>query len=81
MADANWEAMLVILMIRDYVIAQVAALLADNSAQPDQAQRHLMRRNQGLLKFVEQDYKGTIHSCSFTMTGPGSCICAATPAS
>ena len=42
---------------------QVAALLADNGAQPNQAQRHLMQQNQGLLRFVEQDYKGT--TCPF----------------
>ena len=32
--------------------------MAEGGLQPSQAQKELMLRNQGLLKFVEQDYKG-----------------------
>ncbi len=37
---------------------QVVSLVAEGSLQPSQAQKELMLRNQGLLKFVEQDYIG-----------------------
>ena len=37
---------------------QVASLLSGSDSQTTQAQKLLMLRNQGLLKFVEQDYKG-----------------------
>ncbi len=77
MAQADWQALLVSLGVRYYVDAQVAALLADNGAQPNQAQRHLMQRNQGLLNFVEQDYRGTIRPCCFSMIGAGARIGAA----
>lgn len=59
MAQADGQAVLVIPGVMYLVDVQVAALLADSSAQPSQAERHLMQQNQGLLKFVEQDYKGS----------------------
>ena len=37
---------------------QVVSLVAEGGQQPSQAQKELMLRNQGLLRFVEQDYKG-----------------------
>ena len=37
---------------------QVASLLSGSDLQTTQPQKQLILRNQGLLKFVEQDYKG-----------------------
>ena len=43
---------------------QVASLVAEGGLKSSQAQKELLLRNQGLLRFVEQDYKGfplTLH--------------------
>ncbi len=66
--NADRNALLLTLGVSVCFSAQVASLLADDGAQPSQAQRHLIQRNQGLLKFVEQDYQGTARPCYFRNT-------------
>jgi hypothetical protein len=58
---------------------KVMALVAEGGPDVPRASKHLVRRNQGLLKFAEQDYRGS-PPCAWKSSPPMDFSCLGTVA-